>query len=475
MSTPSKHAFSNAAFVALKDIQLQTALDRGMTRAVNGRVAAMAETSDAPALRQQARRARLDALARLPELLEQFEAAVIANGGHVLWAEDAAEANALLVDLCKRENVTRITKGKSMVSEEAGVNHALEQAGIDVVESDLGEYILQLAGEPPSHIVFPVVHKTRQQVATVLQRTLNMPATDDPEKMTRFVRGVMREKFLAAELGISGANFAVAETGAIVTCENEGNNRLSTTMPRIHLAIVGIEKILATMEDLGTLMQLLPRSATGQRITVYNNIMTGPRQPGEKDGPEAFYVLLLDNGRTRILASEYAESLACIRCGACMNICPVYQNVGGHAYGAVYPGPIGSIVTPLLNGLSTAPELPQASSLCGACQAACPVDIAIPAMLLKLRRDLNDTKQTGALWRIAMRLWRTGMRSKALYDIGTFAGRIATRLLAGKSGVLRRLPPPLSGWTDSRDFPALSRERFRDRYAGRQAQRSKTS
>jgi L-lactate dehydrogenase complex protein LldF len=202
--------------------------------------------------------------------------------------------------------------------------------------------------------------------------------------------------------------------------------------------------------------------------------MTGPRQSGEKDGPGAFYVLLLDNGRSRILASEYAESLACIRCGACMNICPVYQNVGGHAYGAVYPGPIGSIVTPLLNGLSTAPELPQASSLCGACQAACPVDIAIPAMLLKLRRDLNDTKQTGAIWRFGMRIWRMGMRSKALYDLGTAAGRLATGLLGGKSGVLRRLPPPLSGWTDSRDFPALSRERFRDRYADRLARRSKT-
>lgn len=467
MSAPPTRTFAQSAFIALKDIPLQTALDRGTARAVAGRVSAMGETTDAEALRLQARRARLDALARLPELLEQFEAAVNANGGRVLWANDAAEANALLVDLCQREGIRRITKGKSMVSEEMGVNHALESAGFVVDESDLGEYIIQLAGETPSHIVFPVLHKTKESVSALLQDKLGMPPTTDPEQMTRFVRGVMRQKFLESDLGISGANFAIAETGTIVTSENEGNNRLSTTTPRIHVVLMGIEKIVATMEDLATLVQLLPRSATGQRMTVYTNLMSGPRRPGEKDGPEQFYVLLLDNGRSRILASEYAESLACIRCGACLNICPVYQNVGGHAYGWVYPGPIGSIVSPLLHGLAASKELPQASSLCGACQAACPVGIAIPDMLLKLRRDLVDQGHSGALWRAGMRAWRVVMRSRPLYDIAGALGRWSTRLLGGRSGRIGNLPGPLAGWTDARDFPALAGRRFRDRFRAR--------
>ncbi len=311
---------------------------------------------------------------------------------------------------------------------------------------------------------------TKEQIGAPLTDKIGMPATTDPEQMTRFVRGVMRQKFLNSDMGISGANFAIAETGTIVTVENEGNNRLTTSTPRIHVVIMGIEKMLASIDDLATVMQLLARSATGQRMAVYNNLMTRVRRPGEKDGPEEFYVLLLDNGRSRILASEYAESLACIRCGACLNICPVYQNVGGHAYGWVYPGPIGAIVTPLLNGLSSAPELPNASSLCGASQSACPVDIHIPDMLLKLRRDLVDTGQASWIWRMGMKGWRIAMRSQFLYNAGGKPASLATRALRGKSGALRRLPPPLSGWTDQRDFPALSRERFRDRFARRSKQ-----
>ncbi|MBO9345438.1 MAG: iron-sulfur cluster-binding protein [Chloroflexi bacterium] len=452
---------------ALADRQLQVALDRGTTRGVNARLLAMSETTDAQALRHQARLARERALNQLPELLEQLERNIIANGGHVLWARDAAELNQHVLTICRQHNVRRVVKGKSMVTEETALNHALEQEGIDVVESDLGEYIIQLAGETPSHIVFPMLHKTKEATAQLLHDKLGMPLTDQPEAMTRFVRGVMRQKYLQADLGISGVNFAIAETGTIATVENEGNNRLSISAPPVHVAVMGLEKVIATWEDYAVLVQLLARSATGQRMTVYNNLISGPRRPDEPDGPEAFYLIILDNGRSRILASEYAESLACIRCGACLNACPVYQNIGGHAYGWVYPGPIGSIITPLLRGPLTAPKLPYASSLCGACQAACPVEINIPDMLLKLRRDLVQAGDPSLGWRLGMKGWAVAFKSPMLYRLG---GRIAgwlTRVLARGKGHLRWLPPPFNGWTAHRDFPAFGTPSFRERYLRR--------
>jgi L-lactate dehydrogenase complex protein LldF len=469
MSAPTPKSFKAEVVIALDNIQLQTALDRGTTRAVNGRVAAMGETSAAPELRAQARAARLRALNTLPEALETLERNVKANGGQVLWARDGAEANQLVLDLCKEHNVQRVTKGKSMVTEESGLNHVLEAHGIEINESDLGEYIIQLAHEPPSHIVFPMLHKTKEATAELLHEKLGMPMTDKPEEMTRFVRGVMRRKYLEAEMGISGVNFAIAETGTIITVENEGNNRLSCSTPRIHVAVMGLEKVLATWKDWATLTQLLSRSATGQRMTVYTNLMSGPKRDAEPDGPALFYLLIIDNGRSEILASEFAESLACIRCGACLNACPVYQNIGGHAYGWVYPGPIGSIVSPLLQGIANAPNLPYASSLCGACQQACPVDINIPDMLLKLRRDLvqqHDPTSASFLWRAGMRVWRMGMQSPLLYRIGAKVAGIGSRLIA-RDGKISRLPFIFGGWTKSRDFKAFPRETFRERYARR--------
>ena len=461
--------FKDLATIAIGDIQLQTALDRGTTRAVTGRINAMAETVDAGALRAQARAARLRALNHLPELLVQLERNVIVNGGNVLWARDGAEANQLILDLCREKNVNRVTKGKSMVTEESGLNHVLEEHGIEINESDLGEYIIQLAHEPPSHIVFPMLHKTKEATAQLLHEKLGMPMTDKPEDMTRFVRGVMRQKYLEADLGISGVNFAIAETGTVITVENEGNNRLSCSTPRVHVAVMGLEKVLATWNDWTTVAQLLPRSATGQRMTVYTNLMSGPKRAEEPDGPAEFYLLIIDNGRSAMLAGEYAESLACIRCGACLNACPVYQNIGGHAYGWVYPGPIGSIVSPLLQGISNAPSLPYASSLCGACQQACPVDINIPDMLLKLRRDLVEIHDPGSAsigWRFGMWMWRIGMKSPLLYRIGGKAAGLGTRMLA-RNGVIRKLPGIFGGWTKSRDFPAFPAETFRDRLARR--------
>lgn len=464
-----KDNFKSASVVAIHDIQLQTALDRGTTRAVNGRLTAMGETTDAQVLRQQAARVRERALNRLPELLEQLEANVIKRGGKVLWARDGAEANDLVLNLCRELGVKRVTKAKSMVAEEINLAHHLESHGIESTESDLGEYIIQLAEEKPSHIVFPVLHKTKEEVAKVLHNKIDMPMTDDPERMTHYVRGIMRQKYLEADLGISGVNFAIAETGSIVTVENEGNNRLSAGTPKVHLAIMGLEKVVENIEDFGILVQLLARSATGQRMTVYGSMMTGPRRAGEIDGPEQFYLLILDNGRSKILGTEYAEALKCIRCGACLNICPVYQNIGGHAYGSVYPGPIGAVFSPLLSGVSNMPSLPHASSLCGACQAACPVDIAIPDMLLRLRRDLVQEGGQSLGWRIGMKLWQIGMQSPALYKLGGWGASLATRILAGKKGKITALPAPFNGWTDSRDFRPFAAQSFRQRYQQRTA------
>jgi len=459
--------FQTSAATALRDKQLQIALDRGTTRAVNARISAMGETTDAASLRHQARLARERALNALPDLLEQLERNVIANGGHVLWARDAKEANQLILDLCTQKGAKRVTKGKSMVTEESGLNHLLEAHGIEINESDLGEYIIQLAHETPSHIVFPMLHKTKEQTAELLHDKLGMPMTDKPEDMTRFVRGVMRRKYIEADLGISGVNFAIAETGTVVTVENEGNNRLSCSVPRIHVAVMGIEKVIATWEDYAVLTQLLTRSATGQRMSVYNNLMSGPRRADEPDGPDEFYLVLMDNGRSAILDSDYAESLACIRCGACLNACPVYQNIGGHAYGWVYPGPIGSIVTPLLLGITNAPKLPYASSLCGACQQACPVEINIPDMLLMLRRDLVQKGDASLPWRSGMRAWRAAMLSPALYRSGGWLAGIATRVMAlsqgNREGNIESLPPPLNAWTKQRDFPSFAKASFRSR------------
>lgn len=429
----------------------------------------MGETTDAQVLRQQAARVRERALNRLPELLEQLEANVIKRGGKVLWARDGAEANDLVLNLCRELGVKRVTKAKSMVAEEINLAHHLESHGIESTESDLGEYIIQLAEEKPSHIVFPVLHKTKEEVAKVLHNKIDMPMTDDPERMTHYVRGIMRQKYLEADLGISGVNFAIAETGSIVTVENEGNNRLSAGTPKVHLAIMGLEKVVENIEDFGILVQLLARSATGQRMTVYGSMMTGPRRAGEIDGPEQFYLLILDNGRSKILGTEYAEALKCIRCGACLNICPVYQNIGGHAYGSVYPGPIGAVFSPLLSGVSNMPSLPHASSLCGACQAACPVDIAIPDMLLRLRRDLVQEGGQSLGWRIGMKLWQIGMQSPALYKLGGWGASLATRILAGKKGKITALPAPFNGWTDSRDFRPFAAQSFRQRYQQRTA------
>jgi L-lactate dehydrogenase complex protein LldF len=460
--------FQQSAVIALQDITLHQALDRA-TGAADGRRRGMwGELPHTPALRQQGRGAKLRALHDLPELLEQLEANVTAAGGHVLWARDAAEANQHVLDICVRHQLRRGVKSKSMVTEETGLVAALEAAGIQMIETDLGEYIVQISHSHPSHIIMPVMHMTREQIRDLFVDTLDMPYTEAASDMTAFIRERLRGEYLRADFGMSGGNFLIAETGSVVIVTNEGNGRLSTGVPPVHIAMVGIEKVVPTWEDFATLIQMLPRSATGQRMSVYSSGFTGPARPDEPDGPQHFYLILLDNGRSDIYAGEYAEALACIRCGACLNACPVYQAVGGHAYGWVYPGPIGAIITPLLKGLDHATPLPFASSLCGACKSACPVDIDIPDMLLRLRRDLQP--QQDALWKLGMAGYAFAFSHPLLFQLGGKAASTGTRALAALENLDDTPDPqvhdvpvyPLKGWTDYRDFPTMPAESFHD-------------
>lgn len=460
--------FIPAAQIAIHDVDLQTAVAFGTNSGFTKRQAAMfAEGEDhGQALRQQAAAIKRHALNHLADLLEQAEANMQANGIQVLWAIDGEEANQHVLEIARRHGVKSVVKSKSMVTEETGLNHALEAADIAVLETDLGEYIVQIGGETPSHIVAPIVHKTKESIRDLLVAKANMPPTDDPGEMTQFARQLLRERFLAADMGVSGGNFIVAETGSIGLVSNEGNARLTTSLPRVHVALIGIEKIVPTVADYALLTQVLPRSATGQAMTVYTSLINGPRQPGETDGPEHVYVILVDNGRSHIYTTAYAEALACIRCGACLNGCPVYQVTGGHAYGWVYPGPIGAVITPLLTGLENASPLPYASSLCGMCKEVCPVDIDIPRMLLDLRHDLVEMGQGGAVWNMGMRAWAWGNSAPGRF---VFGGKVAAR--AANWLKPKSLPGPLGGWTKYRNTPKFAPKSFRQLWQEREQER----
>ncbi|MEJ2748095.1 MAG: LutB/LldF family L-lactate oxidation iron-sulfur protein [Anaerolineae bacterium] len=456
--------FIPAAQVAIHDADLQTAVAFGTNSGFTKRQAAMFADGEAhgQAMRQQAAAIKRHGLNHLPDLLEQAEANMQTNGIQVLWAVDGEEANQHVLEIARRHDVQSVVKSKSMVTEETGLNHALEAANIDVLETDLGEYIVQLGGETPSHIVVPIVHKTKESIRDLLIEKAGMPPTDDTEEMARFARQTLRQRFLAADMGVSGGNFILAETGSICLVSNEGNARLTTSLPRIHVALVGIEKVIPTVADYATLTQVLPRSATGQTMTVYTHIVNGPRQSGETDGPEHVYVILVDNGRSHIYNTDYAEALACIRCGACLNGCPVYQATGGHAYGWVYPGPIGAVITPLLTGLENASPLPYASSLCGVCKEVCPVDIDIPRMLLDLRHDLVEMGEGGAVWNAGMKAWAWGTKSPAVFEWGGKAAALARNVMP------KSLPGPLKGWTDYRSTPKFAPKSFRQLWQERE-------
>ncbi len=444
---------------ALQNTQARGAFDRATKRFTTLRTTAFESLPEGEAVRDRARAIRAHTLSHLDQYLAQFAAAVEKAGGHVHWAADAAEANQMIGDIAQAHRVRRVVKSKSMVTEELHLNHALEAIGCEVIESDLGEYIIQLAGETPSHIITPVIHRTQEQVGQILSEKIDMPPTNEPAEMTAFVRGKMRQIFLSADMGISGVNFGVAETGTIVTVTNEGNGRMTTTCPRLHIAVMGIERLVPTLGDLSVMLQVLARSATGQKITVYTNLITGPRRSQEADGPDELHIVLVDNGRSKILGTELAEILYCIRCGACLNACPVYREIGGHAYGSVYPGPIGSVVTPALYGVALWSDLPHASSLCGACREVCPVRIDLPGLLLKLRHQADEAGKTPAYLKLGLRMYRLAGTHPALFRFGVMVAAFGSRLIA-LQGWIKKLPGPLSHWTQSRDFPVFAKESF---------------
>ena len=457
------HEFLAASDAALANPNLQQILGRlGDSLGLRNREA-WSDFAPSDQVRERARAIKDETLAELDKHLETLEANVVRNGGHVYWASEGEDACRFILEILASRNAQKVVKSKSMTSEEIRLNHALEAAGVEVVETDFGEYIIQVAGHRPSHIVGPALHLSKDDVAKILSEAAGETLPTDREALAAFARRTLRSRFAAADVGITGANFAIAETGSIVLVENEGNARLTTGLPRIHIALMGIEKVIPKLADLPYFLKVLARAATGQKISVYTSLITGPTRTSELDGPEEFHLIILDNGRSRILGGPLRESLFCIRCGACLNACPIYRTVGGHSYGGVYAGPIGAVLTPLYDGLSANHHLPHASSLCGACQAACPVKIQIPEMLIQLREQLHEEPDQVSRWeQWAYKVWARMLKNVFWYGWATW---LATRTIGRfkrRSGWLRWLPGKLGGWTERRDFPAPAPRRFRD-------------
>ena len=456
--------FMDATAEALASANLQLALSRlGDTLAAGNR-SAFEKLPGSSLLRDKARAIKDETLAHLDRHLQELEQAVIARGGHVHFAADAADANTLIQEILKSRQAHRVVKSKSMVTEEIHLNKHLEEAGFEVTETDFGEFIIQVAGERPSHLVGPALHKTAEEMAVCLNEEFDQSLTKDPHEMAQFARGYLRQKFREADAGITGGNFLIAETGTVVLISNEGNARLTTSVPPLMISVVGIEKVIPRLADLPIFLKVLARAATGQKLSIYTSMITGPRRAGEGDGPEEFHLVLLDNGRSRILGGPMRESLFCIRCGACLNTCPVYRKIGGHSYGGIYSGPIGAGISPLFDGLEQTYHQPHASSLCGACQAACPVKIQIPELLIRNRAAQHEAHVAPRAEEWIYRAWSWAMRRPGMYR---WLGAMASRLLKGKArdGWLRKLPGPLGGWTEHRDFPLPAARPFRDRWA----------
>lgn len=413
--------------------------------------------------RRRAAAIKRDAIEHLDRYLELFEANVIKNGGRVHWAENSEDARRIILDIARKGKVTHIVKGKSMASEEIHLNEAFEEAGFKPVETDLGEYICQLRNEPPYHIVTPVMHLTKQDVSDTFHEKLKTPRTDVAEELALTAREKLREKFVTAVMGMTGANFMVADVGMIAITENEGNARMSGSLPHIHVALVGIEKIVPRLEDLAVLWPMLSTSGTGQHITCYNTLIGGPRQPGETDGPREFHVILMDNGRTRLLADpEQREAAQCIRCGACLNVCPVYKSVGGHSYGTTYQGPIGSVITPHMKGLANWKHLSHASSLCGNCAEVCPVRIDIHHHLLRNRRNAVAHGFSHPMERRAFKAWLWAMKSASRYRTLGKLARVGDWFLAALGITKRKGMNPVYGWTKSRTLPRIADRSFKE-------------
>ncbi len=451
-------SFPEAARVELANTQLRTNLRNATDTIRAKRANVVDELPDWDELREAGKAIKEDVMANLGRYLVQFEQAVEAAGGQVHWARDGAEANAIVIDVARAHGADEVLKMKSLTTDEIELNRACGEAGIHTLETDFAELILQLDGDWPSHILVPAIHRNRSEIRDLFARTIAPGITsNEPADLAEAARRYLRERFLDARVGVSGANFAIAETGAVCIVESEGNGRMCTTLPPVLVSILGIEKLLPRFADLEVFLQLLPRSSTGERMNPYTSIWTGVT---DGDGPQEFHVVLLDNGRTRVLSDEVGrQALHCIRCSACLNVCPVYSRTGGHAYGSVYPGPIGAILTPQLRGIENASSLPFASSLCGACYEVCPVKIDIPGVLLHLRAKVIEAKGR-APERAAMRAAAWVFGSARRLAFAQQLSRLVSRPFAG-SGVIRRLPPPLSRWTRTRDLKPPAQETFR--------------
>jgi L-lactate dehydrogenase complex protein LldF len=472
-------AFKDNAREALADENLRDALNRMGGGLVPNRQAAIDALPEFEQLRERGREIKDHTLENLDHYLEVFERNCLAAGGHVHWAPDAADARDIILDICQSAGARVVTKGKSMIAEEIGLNHHLEKHEITPVETDLGEYIVQLAQEPPSHIIGPAVHKTKEQVSDLFHEKHRQYGRD--ERLTEAgdliqeAREVLRQKYFDADVGITGANFLVAETGSTVIVTNEGNGDLTQSLPKTHIVITSIDKVIPTLEDTATILRLLARSATGQNFSAYTTYSTGPRREEDLDGPEAFHVVILDNGRSAMLGSEVGEMLRCIRCGACMNHCPVYHSVGGHTYGAVYVGPMGSVLSPSLFGIDKMRHLPNASTFCGRCESVCPMKIPLPKMMRFWREQAFQEKQNPFMERVGIGVWAFFARHAWLYNpLARLAARVLAQLGQRGGGRIAKLPLA-GGWTRGRDLPAPEGRTFQESWRRRQRATGRTA
>jgi L-lactate dehydrogenase complex protein LldF len=464
--------FKDNARAALADAQLQRALAGLPTGLVAQRTAARARLPEFEALRDIGREIKDHTLAHLDLYLEEYERNATAAGAHVHWAATAADARRIVLDICREAGARTVTKGKSMISEEIGLNAHLEQAGMEVVETDLGEYLVQIRREAPSHIIAPAIHLTQDQIEADFRRLhTHLPESRvlvEPVQLVDEARTILRRKFISAEVGITGANFLIAETGSSVIVTNEGNGDLTQSLTKVHIVVASIEKVVPTLEDVSAIVRLLARSATGQEISTYTTFSTGPRRPGDPDGPRGYHVVILDNGRSAMLGTPFQEALRCIRCGACMNHCPVYEAVGGHAYGWVIPGPIGSVLTPQFVGVRQAADLPNASTFCGRCEAVCPMKIPLPG-LLRHWREADFTQGGGSTaYRAGLKLWAFFARRPRLYHMAARLGIALLSAFGQRKGAFRWLPLA-GGWTRTRDLAAPQGRTFQQLWAERQA------
>ncbi len=467
--------FKDNAHEAMQDDDLRAALNRVKTGFTTARANAAADLPEFEDLRDKARDIKDHVLENLDYYLEYFEQKVTDQGGHVHWCSNAAEARQAVLEICRDVDAKTVTKGKSMITEEIALNKFLASEGIEPIETDLGEYIIQLADEPPSHIIGPAVHKTKEQVTELFhehhQQYGYTEREEDAEKLVGEARAVLRHKYVTADVGITGANFLVAETGSTVIVTNEGNGDLTQSLPKTHIVVASLEKVMPTLEDVSTVMRVLARSATGQEMSVYTTFSTGPKREDDLDGPENFHVILLDGGRSEMIGTELQELLRCIRCGACMNHCPVYHAVGGHSYGWVYPGPIGAALNPQMVGLEEARDLPNASSFCGRCEEVCPVRIPLPKILRHWREEAFEKQIAPKPERWGIELWGYFAKRPTFYRFATgMAARILS-LMAGKKGRLRSVPL-MKGWTSVRDLPAPQGSTFMSQWKDQGGRRS---